>query len=92
MTSDNAAVLLAVGLLIASPQADPRGGRAWSGFRAGGFRHFDFVRSGFARAGRANAASVFSRDQSHSDDAYVKAASEEEDRVLKKLNSICRGC
>lgn len=50
---------------------------------------------GFGRGGHgmhATGADAFAGGQRHTDDPYVKAALEEEERVLKKLNSICRGC
>ena len=49
-------------------------------------------RGGGWQGGGANGAGAFARDQKHGEDSYVKAASEEEERVLKKRDSICRGC
>lgn len=61
------------------PQGSPsQGGGGWYG-------------SGGWQGARANGVGAFAADQEHSEDPYVKAASEEEERVLKKLNSICRG-
>ena len=35
----------------------------------------------------------FAGNRRHGDDAYVKAASDEEDKLLNtKIKSICRGC
>lgn len=34
----------------------------------------------------------FAGGRRHANDAYVKAASQERDRLLKKLKDICRGC
>jgi hypothetical protein len=35
----------------------------------------------------------FAGDRHHGDDAYIKAASDERDKLLNsKLKSICRGC
>jgi hypothetical protein len=50
----------------------------------GGFgMHGGALRSGGAIAG----------DQRHANDEHVKAASDEEDRLLNtKIKSICRGC
>jgi len=33
-----------------------------------------------------------SGDRRHGNDAYVKAASDERDKLLTKLKNICRGC
>ena len=90
-------VAAALALVIASAPAEARGGgRGWGGFAGAGGWHGGFRGGGFPREsgwrGDANGASAFSQDQKHSEDPYVKAASEEEERVLKKLNSICRGC
>jgi hypothetical protein len=41
----------------------------------------------------ANGTDSLATDRRHGNDADTKAASEEEDRLLKtKLKSICRGC
>lgn len=43
--------------------------------------------------GGATGAGAFAADKRHADDPYIKAASDEEDRLLNsKLKSICRGC
>ena len=89
-----AAALAGIALLIAAAPADARGGV----FPHGGYSQ------GFSKGGRslyggrgwqgagANGAGAFTRDQNHAEDPYVKAATEEEERLLKQLNSICRGC
>jgi hypothetical protein len=42
---------------------------------------------------RAGGAGSAAGDKAHANDAYIKAASDEEDRLLdNKLKSICRGC
>ncbi|MGP8120893.1 MAG: hypothetical protein ACLP8B_10270 [Xanthobacteraceae bacterium] len=90
----------AIASVIASAPADARGGgRGWGGLGGGGW-HGGFGQGGFPQAGSgtyggwrgANGASAFSQDRKHSENPHVKAALEEEERVLKKLNSICRGC
>jgi hypothetical protein len=41
----------------------------------------------------ADGSGSFASDRRHGDDAYVKAAAEEEDKLLStKIKSICRGC
>ncbi|MCC8970655.1 hypothetical protein H8B01_09310, partial [Bradyrhizobium sp. Cham227] len=48
---------------------------------------------GHAMHGGANGAGGFAEDRRHGNDAFTKAASDEEDRLLNsKLKSICRGC
>jgi len=100
MTMKTAAAATGLALLLGIAPADARGGgRGWGGGFGGGFPQGGFqqqgggmYRGGGWQGGGANGAAAFSRDQKHSEDPYVKAASEEEERVLKKLNSICRGC
>ena len=90
--------ILATILLTASVPADARGGRGWGGISGwhgsfgGSFPQGGGAYGGGGWRGGANGAAAFSLDQKHGDDPHVKAASEEEERVLKKLNSICRGC
>ncbi|TWB90010.1 hypothetical protein FBZ93_115126 [Bradyrhizobium macuxiense] len=44
-------------------------------------------------AGGAHHGGGLASDKRHSDDAYTKASSDEEDRLLNtRLKSICRGC
>ena len=100
------AALAAIALLLAASPSEARGGQDFGGggfargsFPQGGFPQGDpssgrwwHVRQRRLAGARANGAGAFARDQKHSEDPYVKAASEEEERVLKKLNSICRGC
>lgn len=77
------AVVLATTVLMLVPAAtQARGGHHGFG---GGFRHG-------GHGMRANGAEAFAGDRKRAEDPYVKAALEEEERVLKKLNSICRGC
>ncbi len=41
----------------------------------------------------ADGGGSFASDRRHGNDAYVKAAAEEEDKLLNtKIKSICRGC
>lgn len=42
--------------------------------------------------GAGAGASRFADGRRHGNDAYVKAASDERDKLLKKLKDICRGC
>ena len=99
--------LAAVVLLIAAAPANARGGgrgfgggfgRGFGGgFSQGGGGGQSFSRGAGTygvglQGGGAIGAGAFSWDQKYAEDPYVKAASEEEGRVLKKLNSICRGC
>jgi hypothetical protein len=53
-------------------------------------RGHDGIRS--SRGGAIANGSGFAAGRRHSNDAYVKAASQERDRLLKKLKDICRGC
>ena len=106
MNSRTTLALAAIALLIFAAPADARGGgRGFGGgFGGGGYPQGGGYGQGFPQGGGgtygsggwqgggANGAGAFSRDQKHTEDPYVKAASEEEERVLKKLNSICRGC
>jgi hypothetical protein len=97
--------MAAVALLSAAAPADARGGgRGFGGGYGRGFGGGGFPQGqGFPQGGGtyggggwqgagANGVGAFSRDQKHTEYPYVRAASEEEERVLKKLNSICRGC
>lgn len=44
-------------------------------------------------AGGAHRGGGMASDKRHSDDAYTKASSDEQDRLLNtRLKSICRGC
>ncbi|WP_156928055.1 hypothetical protein [Bradyrhizobium sp. Tv2a-2] len=72
---------LAVLGLAALPPADARGSHH------GGFGHRHTMSSG--SHGGDNLAS----DQRHANDDYVKAAAEQEDKLLDtKIKSICHGC
>jgi hypothetical protein len=75
-----AAGLGAVLLAVSGLPADARGGHGGHGFGRG------FAGHGMHGAG-------FAADRRHADDAYIKAASEERDRLLDtQIKSICRGC
>jgi hypothetical protein len=57
-------------------------------------RHHGFG-GGFGHDGHgmhANGAEAFAGNRGHAEDPHVKAALQEEERGLKKLSSICRGC
>ena len=95
MTMKTVAAATALALLLGIAPADARGGRhGWGGGFGAAFPQGGFQQQGGGgwQGGGANGAAAFSREQKHSEDPYVKAASEEEERVLKKLNSICSGC
>ena len=79
------AVLLAAALLGSPPAAVTRGHH---GFGRGVFGMHGFgMHGGALRGGGA-----LGSDQRHADDDYVKAASNEENRLLNtKIKSICRG-
>jgi hypothetical protein len=74
-------MLALLGLVTAPPPADAR-----SGHHGGiGGRH------GMGGGGMRGGA--FASDQRHANDDYVKAAEQEEDKLLdSKIKSICRGC
>ena len=86
----------AIASVIASAPAEARsGGRGWGGLGGGSRR----IPAGWRRTrasrlarGRRERPSAFSQDRKRSKYPNVKAASKEEERVLKKLNTICRGC
>lgn len=101
MATKTAAAAVAIALMLACGPSGARGGggRGWGGFGEGGFPSGGFQQGGSGSYGgggwqgpRANGAGSFARDPKHGEDPYVKAASEEQEKVLKKLNSICRGC
>jgi hypothetical protein len=69
--------LIALGVLIHVIPAEARGGHGFG-------RHYGAHRM---------AGGGFASDRRHGDDAYVKAAAEEEDKLLNtRVKSICRGC
>ncbi|WOH78964.1 hypothetical protein RX327_23980 [Bradyrhizobium sp. BEA-2-5] len=76
-----------VGLLLtllaaAMPPVDAHGGHGHGGGHSHGMH-----------AGGADSAGGFAEDRRRGNDAYTKAASDEEDRLLNsKLKGICRGC
>jgi hypothetical protein len=80
------AVLLAAALL-SSPAADARGHH---GFGRGGL----VMHGGFGmHGGGMRGGGAFASDARHANDDHVKAAFEEEDRLLNsRIKSICRGC
>jgi hypothetical protein len=73
-----AACVFGLVLMAASGAADARGGR--------GFGH------GFGHASGGQRGASFAGDHRHADDPYIKAASQEEEKLLAKLKNICRGC
>jgi hypothetical protein len=83
MRTPTIALLLAMsGLLTSSLPATARGGHHGRFGSHGMHGHDGGMRNG-ALAG----------DRKHANDDYVKAASQEEDRLLDtKIKSICRGC
>jgi hypothetical protein len=75
-----AAVLTTVALATSMAPAAARGGG--HGFHRGGGH------GAHGAGGRS-----FAGDRGHADDPYVKAAEDENDKLLAtKLKSICRGC
>jgi hypothetical protein len=75
--------LALLGLIAALPQADAR-----SGHHGGIGGHH-----GTGGGGGPRGSGAFAGDQRHANDDYVKAAAEEEDKLLdSKIKSICRGC
>jgi hypothetical protein len=77
------AVLL--GLMAALPPAAARDGR--HGGSGGNHGMAGGLGSGTRHSG------AFAGDQRHANDDYVKAAAQEEDKLLDtKIKSICRGC
>jgi hypothetical protein len=77
--------LALLGLVASLPTANARDGRH------GGF-HGHQGMAGSLRGASRGAGSLAS-EQRHANDDYVKAAAEEEDKLLdSKIKSICRGC
>lgn len=71
------ASLVGAGLVTSTLPADARGAHGWG-------RDF---------SGHGVHGSAFAGDARHGNDAYIKAASDEEDKLLNtRLKSICRGC
>ncbi len=69
-------------LTILTLPADARGAHGFGG---------GFGRHGFGGHGMHGGS--FAGDRRHGDDAYSKAASDEEDKLLNsKIKSSCRGC
>jgi hypothetical protein len=78
-----AAFALTLGLsLVSAPPAEARGGHGFGrGFHGGQRIHQGMYAGGLAG------------DRRHANDAYVKAASAERDRLLNtQIRSICSGC
>jgi hypothetical protein len=73
-------------IVAATTPADARGGHGHGGFGGHGMgRH--------TMHGEGEAAGALAGGRRHGNDAYTKAASDEEDRLLNtRLKSICRGC
>ncbi len=91
MTGRAIAVALASLLLIvaASPAAMARGGHGFRGAHFGGSR----LGGGGAYAGGGMHGAQFAGGQRTANDKYVKAASDEMDKLLNtRIKSICRGC
>jgi len=69
--------------------ADARGFHGGHGVGGHDLGGHGFREHGFGGHGGA----PFAGDRAHGNDAYVKAASEERDKLLNtKIKSICRGC
>jgi hypothetical protein len=74
-----------LGLVAALPPAVARSGHH------GGFGGHHGMGGGSSGGSRGSGA--FAGDQRHANDDYVKAAADEEDKLLdSKIKSICRGC
>jgi hypothetical protein len=72
--------ILILSMALAAP-AEARGGR--------GFHHGP----GSHEMNGSDGGGAFAGNRRHGNDAYVRAASEEEDKLLNtKIKSICRGC
>jgi hypothetical protein len=78
-------IALLLGLIAALPPAAARSGRH------GGSGGHHGIAGGPGSSTRHSGA--FAGDQRHANDDYVKAAAQEEDKLLDtKIKSICRGC
>ena len=78
-------------LILLMAMAAPAEARGGHGFGRHGFHH------GFGgheiRGDGGGGSGSSAGDRRHGNDAYAKAASEEEDKLLNtKIKSICRGC
>lgn len=74
-------------LILLIAMAAPAEARGAHGFSHHGFGGHEIRGDGGGGSGS------FAGDRHHGNDAYVKAASEEEDKLLNtKIKSICRGC
>ena len=81
------ATLAAAFSMMVTLPADARGGHGFGGHGFGGHG----FGGGFGGHGMHGA--QFAGDRRHGDDTYIKAASDERDKLLDtKLKSICRGC
>jgi hypothetical protein len=81
-----ARLIAAVGsiLILSMATAAPAEARAGHGFHHGLGGH---------EMHGSDGGGSFAGNRHHGDDAYVKAASDEEDKLLNtKIKSICRGC
>ena len=77
--------LALLGGVAAPPAADARGGRHGG---LGGHHGM-----GAGSGGGMRGSGTFASDQRHANDDYVKAATQEEDKLLDtKIKSICQGC
>jgi hypothetical protein len=79
--------LVAIAVLSSAVPAEARGGHGFGGhFGSHGLGHH------FGGHGMAGG-EAFASDHRHGNDDYVKAAADEEDKLLNsKIKSICRGC
>ena len=86
-----ARVIVAAGsvLILSIAMAAPAAARGGHGFGGHGFHRGFSTHEMHGGDGGGSLAG----DRRHDSDAYVKAASEEEDKLLNtKIKSICRGC
>lgn len=82
-----ASSMLILSMAIVTP-AEARGGHG-----SGGHGHHHGFGSHEIRGDGGGGSGSIAGDRRHGNDAYVKAASEEEGEILNtKIKSICRGC
>lgn len=78
-------------LILLMAMAAPAEARGGHGFGHHGFHHGSGGHEIRGNDGDGSGSSA--GDRRHGNDAYAKAASEEEDKLLNtKIKSICRGC
>jgi len=84
-----ARVIAAAGPILILSMAAPAAARGGHGFGGRGFHHGFGGHDMHGGDGGGSSAG----DRRHGNDAYVRAASEEEDKLLNtKIKSICHGC